>query len=167
MLRIMSAGHSSRGDAASRVAEEGQRGNFPFPLTWYSPKVTWPWWGFLSFFLSFFFFDEVFLTNQRYVGHSPGGHNESDTAEQLNSKNHPIPLSVSRTHLGKRNTLCTHFHVGHETQISEAKKSAQKGRKANDIEANIPTEQSRACRRIVARGRPTSGAGPQGGNKNT
>ena len=121
-----------------------------------------------SFFLSFFFFfDEVFLTNQRYVGHSPGGHNESDTAEQLNSKNHPIPLSVSRTQLGKRNTLCTHFHVGHETQISEAKKSAQKGRKANDIEANIPTEQSSACRRIVARGRPTSEMDPQDGNKNT
>ena len=79
-----------------------------------------------SFFLSFFFFfDEVFLTNQRYVGHSPGGHNESDTAERLNSRNHPVSLSVSRTHLEKRNTLCIHFHVGHETQISEAKKSTQ------------------------------------------
>ena len=118
-------------------------------------------------FFPFFFLDEVFLTNQRYVGHSPGGHNESDTAERLNSRNHPIPLSVSRTHLEKRNTLSIHFHVGHETQISEAKKSAQKERKANDTIANIPTEQSRACQRIVARRRPMSGTGPQGGNKNT
>ena len=119
------------------------------------------------FFPFFFFLDEVFLTNQRYVGHSPGGHNESDTAERLNSRNHPIPLSVSKTHLEKRNTLSIHFHVGHETQISEAKKSAQKERKANDTIANIPTEQSRACQRIVARRRPMSGTGPQGGNKNT
>ena len=153
MLRIMSAGHSSRGDAASKVAEEGQRGNFLSRRLYTS--------------LRSHDLDEVFLTNQRYVGHSPGGHNESDTAERLNSKNHPIPLSVSKTHLEKRNTLCTHFHVGHETQISEAKKSAQKGRKANDIEANIPTEQSRACRRIVARGRPMSEMDPQDGNKNT
>ena len=42
-----------------------------------------------------------------------------------------------------------------------------KERKANDIKANIPTEQSRACRRIVARGWPTSEMDPQDGNKNT
>ena len=175
MLRIMSAGHSSRGDAASRVAEEGQRGNFPFLLTLYPHSSTLAWkiprteepgglqsmgsqrsdtierlhfhfslsctgegngnplqcsclenlrvgeacWAaiygvarswtrlkrlssssrlydldevFFPFF--FFFLGEVFLTNQCYVGYSPGGHEESDTTERLNSRNHPVPLSV-------------------------------------------------------------------------
>ena len=67
----------------------------------------------MRFFFPFFFFDEVFLTNQRYVGYSPGGHKESDTTEQLNSKTHPVSLSVLKTHLEKRNILWIHFDVEH------------------------------------------------------
>ena len=51
-----------------------------------------------------------------------------------------------------------------QKQISQKKK---KERKANDKKANILTEQSRACQRIVARGRLTSETGPQDGNRNT
>ena len=49
----------------------------------------------------------------------------------------------------------------------KANKSKQKERKANDTKANILTEQSRACQRIVARGWPRSETGPQDGYKNT
>ena len=53
----------------------------------------------MRFSFLFFFFDEIFLTSQHFVGYSQGGHKESDTSERLNSKTHPVTLSVLNTNL--------------------------------------------------------------------
>ena len=165
MLRIMSAGHSSRGDAASRVAEEGQKGNFPFPLTLYSPKVTWPWWGFLSFFLFFFWWG--FLNQSTLCRPQSRGSQRIRHSWATQQQKSPCISQCLEDPFRKEKYLVHSLPCGTWNTNFRSKEVDTKERKANDIKANIPTEQSRACRRIVARGWPTSEMDPQDGNKNT
>ena len=115
----------------------------------------------------FFFFGWGFLnqsTLRRLQSRGSQGVRHNWAAEQQNS---PYNSQCLEHPFRKINTLWIHFDVEHQTQVSKANKSKQKERKANDTKANILTEQSRACQRIVARGQLTSETGPQDGNRNT
>ena len=118
-------------------------------------------------FLFFFFFGWDFLNQStfcRLQSRRSQGVRHNWAAEQQNS---PCISQCLEHPFRKINTLWIHFDVEHQTQVSKANKSKQKERKANDTKANILTEQSRACQRIVAKGWLTSETGPQDGNRNT
>ena len=165
MLRIMSAGHSSRGDAASKVAEEGQRGNFLSRRLYTSlrshdlDEV---------FFLSFFFFFWWGFLNQSTLCRPQSrGSQRIRHSWATQQQKSPCISQCLEDPFRKEKYLVHSLPCGTWNTNFRSKEVDTRERKANDIKANIPTEQSRACRRIVARGRPMSEMDPQDGNKNT
>lgn len=166
MLRIMSAGHLvPRGDVASRVAEEGQRGNFPSPTDFILPKVMWPWWGFLSFF--FFFFWWGFLNQSTLC--RPQSRGSQRTVTQLSDWTAEITLylSVSQDPFRKRNTLSIHFHVGHTKHKFQKRRSQHKRKESKWHNSKHSHRTEQGVSEDSGKETANEWNGPQGGNKNT